>query len=97
MFHLMMILPAGVLLLILSLISLSTLAVINKQFSDEYVDRDSGGGDKCILFAENEDGEPEFSDGRTCEFSIVGVAIIAGFALLFTLVLVGKAIIGVQV
>ena len=98
-FHLMMILPAGVLLLLLSLISLSTLAVVNKRFTDEHEDR--GDNDvKCILYAESEGTGTEnleFSEGQQCSFSIVGGGILSILALLFIVMLVAKAVIGVGV
>ena len=92
-FHLMMILPAGVLLLLLSLISLSTLAVVNKQFTDEHEDEDV----TCILYAESEGTNLEYSEGQQCTFSIVGGGILSILALLFIVTLVAKAVIGVGV
>ena len=96
-FHLMMILPAGILLLVLSLISLSTLAVTNQQFLDEYEDRDPDGDATCILYAEKGDNVIKFKGGDTCKFAIVGGAILGGFAIGFIVILVVKALFGVNV
>lgn len=96
-FHLMMILPAGLLLLVLSLISLSTLAVTNSQFVNEYEDKEPEGDSKCILYAEKGDFAVNFEGGNTCNYGVVGAAILGGFAIAFTILLVLKAVIGIQV
>lgn len=97
-FHLMMILPAGILLLVLSLVSLSTLAVTNNQFTHEYESRTQRSDANCILYAESRGSRDiKFADGDTCMFSIAGSGVLGVLALLFTVVLVMKAIIGVDV
>ena len=93
-FHVMMILPAGVLLMILSVVSLSTLAATNKRFVDKYNDDDV----TCILYAERESNEVvDYSEGEQCTFSIVGGAMLALLAFVFIGVLVAKAIVGIGV
>lgn len=99
-FHLMMIFPAGALLLIFSLVSLSTLAVINRQFTDEYEDRNYRQEDrvKCILYAkEGERRLPEFSESTQCEFAVAGGGILSIISVIFIGILVAKAIFGVGV
>ena len=59
-FHLMMILPAGFLLLLLSLISLSTLAHTNNEFLDKYEENEPNGDANCIFYAESEDNRLNF-------------------------------------
>ena len=98
MFHIMMIIPAGVLLLLLSLISLGTLGTTNKRFSDEYEKVFDKSG-RCILYASS-DGEGEiidFSDGEQCKFGIAGNVILAILAVAFAVVLVVKAVFGIRV
>ena len=100
-FHLMMIIPAGFLLLLLSLISLGTLAHTNKRFTDRLEDVRPNDDATCILFAEgdNNDGNavPEFTDGDQCKFAIAGGAILAAIAIVLSVVLVVKAIMGTGV
>ena len=97
-FHLMMILPAGLLLLVLSLISLSTLAVTNQRFLDEYEDKDPDGDATCILYADKgNDFEIKFKSGETCRFAVVGGAILGGLAVGFMVILVLKALFGTNV
>ena len=95
-FHLMMILPAG-LLLVLSLVALSTLAVTNERFLDEYEEKEPSGDSRCILYAEKGDGTVRFRGGGTCNFGVLGAAIMGGFAIAFTIILVVKALFGVHV
>ena len=96
-FHLMMILPAGLLLLVLSLVTLSTLAVTNRRFLDEYEEKEPDGDSECILFAEKGDGTVKFVGGDTCNYGVVGAAILGGFAIAFTILLAMKALFGVHV
>lgn len=98
MFHLMMIIPAGVLLLLLSLISLGTLGTTNKRFSDEYEKVYDKSG-RCILYASSDEkGElPDFSDGEQCKFGIAGNVILAILAVAFAVVLATKAVFGIGV
>lgn len=106
-FHLLMILPAGVILLLLSLISLSTMAVTNRRAVDRYHEiRDQDFPNRgvpdiaCILYAESYGTSTNavvFSEesGR-CNFSIVGGGILAVLAVAFTIVLVIKAVLGIS-
>ena len=94
-FHLMMLVPAG-LIFLLAIISLSTLADVNKEFRDEYDKLNPRGDATCILFAEDDSGL-EFSDGDSCKFSIAGGGILAAVAVLYIVVLVVKAILGISV
>ena len=87
-FHLMMIIPAA-LLLLLSLVSLSTLAVTNKKFSDGYR------GTPCILYAGTEGGQYMANGGGECTYSIVAGGILGLLALVLAGVLVAKAIMGI--
>ena len=96
MFHLMMIVPAA-LLLLLSLISLGTLAATNNEFV-ELNGVDSGA---CILYAqEDSDAGPrrlEFAGGNQCRFTIAGDAILAAIAVILSVVFIVKAVLGVGV
>ena len=98
-FHLMMIIPAGILLLLLSIISFGTMADVNKDFLDEYEEKEPNGDATCILYAESGSSENfyrvKFQDGDSCTFSIAGGGILSALAVAFTLVLVVKAIFGV--
>ena len=97
-FHLMMILPAGVLLLILSLVSLGTLAVVNKRATDEYQEATRDDDGACILYVEEDDDTViKLADGQLCSFSIVGGGILSILALFFILTLVAKVVIGIGV
>ena len=99
-FHLMMIVPAGFLLLLLSFISLGTLARINNRFTDLVDDSNYDG--TCILFAKGKDYDGgkvimDFTDGDQCNFAIAGGAILAAIAVALSVVLVVKAIMGTGV
>ena len=96
-FHLMMIIPAGVLILLLSLISLGSLSTTNKRFNDQYEKVFDKRG-RCILYASS-DGENnlEYSDGEQCKFGIAGNVILAILAIAFAVVLVVKAVFGIRV
>ena len=96
-FHLMMLIPAG-LVLLLSLISLSSLATVNKEFRSEYDKLNPDGDAKCILYAESEsDNDLDFSDGETCNFSIGGGGLLAAVAVVYAVILVVKAAMGISV
>ena len=92
-----MIVPAGLLLLLLSLISLGTIAGVNRDFLDKYEDREPNGDATCVLYAENDNNGIEFQDGDSCTFAAAGAGILAALAVAYTVVLVVKAIIGVNV
>lgn len=94
-FHLMMIIPAGLLLLLLSLISLGTMADTNRKFTDEL--RESNTDGDCVLFAEGRKGTVHFSEGKQCEFAIAGTAVLAVLSFVFGIVLLLKAIAGINV
>ena len=97
-FHLMMLLPA-VLLLLLSLISLSTLAVTNKRVIDEAT-RISGTSDhgiSCVLYTGTDDNRLTPNDGGECTYSIVAGGILGLLALVLAGVFVAKAVIGIVV
>ena len=96
-FHLMMVVPAGVLILLLSLISLGSLGTTNKRFSDQYEKLFDKSG-RCILYATSDgDNDLDFSDGEQCKFGIAGNVILAILAVAFAVVLVKKAVFGVGV
>ena len=97
MFHLMMIIPAGVLLLLLSLVSLGTMANANKQVKEEIDDRNRDG--RCILYttAADEDFRVNFNDGGECEFAVWGGAVLAILAVALSIVLGLKTLFGVAV
>ena len=97
-FHLMMIIPAA-LLLLLSLISLGTLATTNKKFLDEVDKVNSDNDAKCILYVEFDDDKPGRVDaeGDHCKFAIAGDAILAAIAVALMVVLIIKAVLGVGV
>ena len=97
-FHLMMILPA-VLLLLLSLISLSTLAVTNKKVIDEVtrIAESDKHGLACVLYTETEGTRLKPNGGGVCTYSIVAGGILGLLALVLTGVFVAKAIIGIVV
>ena len=94
-FHLMMIIPAGILLLILSLTSLGTMATTNNKFKD--VLDDLGKDGNCILFtkAKNNDFDP--NKDSQCNFVVWGDAILAILAVMFSVVLGLKAALNVAV
>ena len=106
-FHLMMIVPAGLLLLLLSLISFSTLAVTNNNFVNEYDDKVDNRQERdedtnCILYAETDDRDDvgrriKFQEGNSCSFSIAGGGILVALSVAFIVVLVVKAFFGVGV
>ena len=96
MFHLMMIIPAGVLLLLLSLVSLGTMANANKQVKDEIDDLNWDG--RCILYTNEDDlGDFKINDGGECEFAVWGGAVLASLAVALSIVLGAKALFGVAV
>ena len=95
MFHLMMIIPAGGLLLLLSLISLGTMAQVNSRVVDELDDKDIEGD--CILFAENGDNRIQYNEGDECDFVIAGTALLTVLSLVFTILLVAKGVAGIKV
>jgi hypothetical protein len=99
-FHLMMIVPAG-LLLLLSLISLGTLAHTNNDFLDEYDEKEPNGDANCILYAEsgnqNNFYRVKFQEDDSCSFSVAGGGILTALAVAFTVVLVVKALFGIGV
>ena len=88
----MMILPA-VLLLLLSLVSLGTLAVTNEKFTDKFNYR----GTLCVLYTGTKDNTLKPNDGGECTYSIVAVGILGFLALVLVGVFVTKAIIGIAV
>ena len=99
-FHLMMVLPAG-LLFLLSIISLGTLNATNEEFLKEYDKKEPQGDSNCILYAKS-GGQSnnylvKFQEGDSCEFSIAGGGILAALAVAFAIVFVVKAVIGVSV
>ena len=98
MFHLMMIIPAA-LLLLLSLISLGTLATINKNFLDEVDKVNSDNDAKCVLYVKFDNDEPGGvdADGNQCKFAIAGDAILAAIAVALMVVFIVKAVLGVGV
>lgn len=94
MFHLMMIVPAGVLLLLLSLVSLGTLASANNEVKEKLDDLRWDGD--CILYTEADDLEDfTINDGNACRFAIWGGAILAILAVVFSIVLGVKALLGI--
>lgn len=96
MFHLMMIIPAGVLPLLLSLTSLGTMANTNKQVKDELDDLNWDGN--CILYTKAEDlKDRTYHDGGECEFAVWGGAILAILAVALSIVLGAKALFGIPV
>jgi hypothetical protein len=100
-FHVMMIVPAGIVLLLLSVISLSTLADTNQKFLDEYDSKEPDGEATCILYAESGDSDNYYyvrwQESNSCTFSVAGGGLLAALAVGFTAVLVVKAIMGVSV
>ena len=94
----MMIVPA-VLLLVLSLVSLSTLAVTNKKVIDEAtrIFGSSDHGISCALYTGIDGGRLEPNDGGECTYSIVAGGILGLLALVLAGVFVAKAIIGIVV
>ena len=94
-FHLMMIIPAGILLLILSLTSLGTMATTNNKFKDEVDDLDREGN--CILFTEPKTKDLDFNEGSQCNFVIWGDAILTILAVVLSVVLGLKAALNVAV
>ena len=99
MFHLMMIIPAGVLLLLVSLLSLGTMANANKQIKQELEDFDAD--DKCILYTKVEgEGESKTfkpNDGGECHFVVWGDAVLAILAVVLSIVLGMKTFFGIAV
>ena len=96
MFHLMMIIPAGVLLLVLSLVSLGTLASANNEVKEELDDLNWDGS--CILYTKAEDLDDfTINDGSECQFAIWGGAILAIVAVVLSIVLGVKAFVGIAV
>ena len=96
MFHLMMIIPAGVLLLLLSLVSLGTMANANKQVKEEIDDLNWDG--RCILYTKSEDlVDATYNDGGECEFAVWGGAVLAIVAVILSIVLGAKAFFGIPV
>ena len=107
-FHVMMVIPAGLLVLLLSLISLSTLATTNKRFTDEYAkanyEEESNMMENatCVLYTETE-GTNDMkvfdynTDGEECRFSIAGGGILAVIAIALSVVLVVKAAANIDV
>ena len=99
MFHLMMIIPAGVLLLLVSLLSLGTMANANKQIKQEL--DDIGLHDKCILYTkvEGEDESKTFklNGGGECNFVVWGDAVLAILAVVLSIVLGVKTFFGIAV
>ena len=95
MFHLMMIIPAGALLLLLSLISLGTMANTNGRIVDK-LDEFGSPGD-CILFAEGRGSFVRFSEDSQCEFAIAGTALLAVLSVVFAVLLVVKGVVGISV
>ena len=97
-FHLMMIGPA-VLLLLLSLVSLSTLAVTNRRIIDEAtrIFGPDNHGISCALYTGVKDGGLEPNDGGECTYSIVAGGILGLLALVLVGVFVAKAVMGIVV
>ena len=96
-FHLMMIIPAGVLLLMLSLVSLGTLASANNEVKEELDDLPNWDG-SCILYTKAEDlDDSTINDGSECQFAIWGGAILAIVAVVLSIVLGVKAFVGIAV
>ena len=95
-FHLMMIIPAA-LLLLLSLISLGTLATTNNNFLEELDDIDPNNDGTCILFAEKDGDRVDYTDGNQCKFGIAGNAILAAIAVILFVVFIVKTVLGVGV
>ena len=96
MFHLMMIIPAGVLLLVLSLVSLGTLATLNNEVKKELDDQNRDGS--CILYTKAEDlNDGTINDGSECQFAVWGGAVLAILAVVLSIVLGVKAFVGIAV
>ena len=99
-FHLMMIIPAG-LLLLLSIISMSTLSATNEKFLNEYDEEEPNGDSNCILNAKSGSSDNfylvKFQKGDTCAFSVAGGGLLAAMGVGFIVVLVVKAFFGVRV
>ena len=92
-----MIVPAG-LLLLLSLLSLGTLAHTNNDFLDEYDKKEPNGDANCILYAESgNQNRVKFQEDVSCSFSVAGGGILTALAVAFTVVLVVKALFGIGV
>ena len=101
MFHLMMIIPAGGLLLLLSLISLGTMANTNGRVADQLDEVPTREDEDCILFAEEEEiggvRFVRFSEGSQCEFAIAGTALLAILSVGFAILLIVKGVVGISV
>ena len=98
-FHLMMIIPAGILLLILSLTSLGTMAITNNKFKDVVDDLNLEPEDEgnCILFTKAKEDYIDFNKGSQCNFVIWGDAILTILAVVLSVVLGLKAALNVAV
>ena len=89
-----MIIPAGILLLLLSLISLGTLAAVNRELVNLSEPRE----DVCVLYVESSGPNLDIEgQDEKCTYSIAGGGILAFLSLGFTAVLVAKAFIGLSV
>ena len=81
--------------LLVSLLSLGTMADANRKIKHELDELDQG--DKCILYTKVEDGTFKLNDGGECEFAVWGGAVLAILAVILSIVLGAKTLFGVAV
>lgn len=91
-----MIIPACVLVKLLSFVSIGTLTNINQRAKDEYDDLHWDG--RCILYTRAEDlDHHKYNDGGECVFVLWGGIVLALWALVLSIVLGVKTFFGVAV
>lgn len=95
MFHLMMVLPSGVLLLLLSLIVIGSLASTNAKAKDVFNEPYKG---TCVLFVRMEGSDHlRMSSDNTCNFPVAGGVVLLLLAVVFSAVHAFKALLGVSI